>query len=865
MQAALYMSIGNVVPSARWCRGIGLVALLAMGLLIASASAQARVVRVGVYENAPKLHLSKNGTPDGILGRLLVAIAEAEHWTLKAVPCSWQECLAALQAGRIDLLPDVAGTEERRLLFDFHTVPALHGWSQIYAQPDDAIESLLALHGMRIATMDQSIQASYLAALASGFGIRPTLVNVDSMEAGFALVSDGEADAVATSYHFGQMHAGKYGLVALPLVFLPSQLFYVTDKGINGDVLAAIDRHLARWQADPDSLYFQTLEQWGQAVAPDYGIPTRWWLMLGGLLVLLVAALAIATWLKTQVARQTRHLSASEDRLNAILDSVDAAIYIKDRQLRYQYGNRKVCQHYGLDLFDLVGQTDELFHKGADLATLRENDLRVIKDGERVAAEEQQHGAGGKIATYFSIKIPLRDRHGRVEALCGISTDITDHKAAQEAAHRLANYDSLTGLPNRRQLLERIAPTLQAIQEGNGVGALVLVDLDNFKRINDVRGHVIGDQLLCAASARLKDHSPDDSIVARIGGDEFVVLLPQLSRHADGAARRAIHIADQLRAVLEQPVMIAGQPCVCGGSIGVTLLRPEGKSTEDVLREANTALHRSKEAGRNRVAFFETGMQTELEERLSLEQDLAAAIGTEQLEMHLQPQHDVAGAVVGVELLIRWNHPSRGPVPPARFIPIAEETGIILRIGDWTLLQACRTLLELQEKGRLYPVSINVSPRQFRQPDFVHRVREILQETGAPAERLTFEVTEGILIEDIQGATDKMSELATMGIRFSIDDFGTGYSNLTYLKRFPLHELKIDKSFLHDTPIDPDNRAIVKLILAMARQLNLKVVAEGVETQAQANFLIEQGCDSMQGYLFARPVPIAQWLQSQTA
>ncbi len=605
-----------------------------------------------------------------------------------------------------------------------------------------------------------------------------------------------------------------------------------------------------------------------QALASSHSIAdhpgARWWLVCC-LAALLALALATAIWLKIKVARQTRHLVASEARLNTILDSVDAAIYIKDRQLKYQYGNRKVCGLYRLDPPDLIGHTDDDLHDTPQLATIRRNDLRVINQGERIASEEQFRDVDGKVSTYFSIKIPLLDAQGRVEGLCGISTDVTEHKETQEAAHRLAHFDPLTGMPNRRQLLERIEQAMQLIQNGSGVGALLCIDLDNFKRVNDARGHIVGDTLLQIVSTRLKELSPEDSMVARIGGDEFVILLPHLGRNTDCAAREAIQLAEHLRAALEQAVILDDQSFACSGSIGATLLRPDGKTTEDVLREANTAMHRSKGAGRNRVAFFETAMQTELEERLALEHDLAHAIGTDQLDMHLQPQYDASGSVVGAELLIRWNHPERGAISPARFIALAEETGIILRIGDWTLQRACQALRELQAHGHSYPISINVSPRQFRQSDFVSRVREILLETQAPADRLTFEVTEGTLIQDIQDAIDKMTQLTALGIRFSIDDFGTGYSNLTYLKRFPLHELKIDKSFLHDTPADPDNRAIVKLILAMARQLNLKVVAEGVETQDQADFLIAHGCDSLQGYLYARPMPISQWLQSHSA
>lgn len=591
------------------------------------------------------------------------------------------------------------------------------------------------------------------------------------------------------------------------------------------------------------------------------GTPAALWWALAGLAISLSLALGIALFFKTQVARRTRDLVASEERLNTILDGVDAHIYIKDRNLTYQYGNRKIREFFQLDMPNFVGRRDGDFFDPETCEVLRRHDLRVIEDGERVAQEETCPEPGtGRFETCLSIKIPLRGANGEIEALCGISTDITQHKAAQEAAHRLAFYDSLTGLPNRRLLLERMEHAVDAIRHGAGIGAVLFMDLDNFKRINDARGHKVGDALLCSVARRLSGMVRAEDTVAHIGGDEFVILLDHLGRTPEDSARVAMMTADSVRQALEEPFVIDGEAYLSGGSVGVTLLRESDRSSEDMLREADTAMHRSKEAGRNCVAFYEASMQKEVEDRLSLERDLAEAIGTPEIEMHVQPQYDARGQVVGAEMLIRWNHPVRGQVPPSRFIPIAEETGLVLRIGDWTLQQACATLLRMQKAGASYPLSVNVSPRQFRQPDFVELVKDILKESGAPGERLIFEITEGILIEDVQGAIDRMSELVQLGIRFSIDDFGTGYSSLAYLKRLPLYELKIDRTFIQDTPDDPDNTAIVHLVLSMARQLNLRVVAEGVETQAQADFLTLNGCDCLQGFLFARPMAIDEWL-----
>ena len=472
----------------------------------------------------------------------------------------------------------------------------------------------------------------------------------------------------------------------------------------------------------------------------------------------------------------------------------------------------------------------------------------------------------------FRVVVPargLRWAHGRAqpERLAdgsviwhGFITDITQRKQDEAQTRRLAFFDALTGLPNRRLLTERIAQALASTRRHGDCGALLFVDLDNFKQLNDALGHSVGDRLLCEAAARLSRELREDDVVARLGGDEFVVLATPLGADLAAAARQAGALADKLRELLARPFEIGGIRYACAGSVGITVF-PKGQETvEDLLREADIAMYRAKAAGRNRVAFFEAAMQSEVEERLALEQDLRRALASGGLEVHVQTQLDARGRELGGELLLRWLDPQRGPVSPARFIPVAEDSGLIIALGDLVLRRGCQALARLQRAGRALQLSINVSPRQFRHEGFVARVRELLRETGVAAQGLVFEVTEGLLIDDWQATRARMQELVALGVRFSIDDFGTGYSSLAYLKKLPLYELKIDRSFVADVPDDPSDVAIVQAILSVARHLGLHVVGEGVETQAQADFLRAHGCHALQGYLFARPQPLFDWL-----
>ncbi|MCA1862029.1 EAL domain-containing protein [Janthinobacterium sp. HSC-3S05] len=424
----------------------------------------------------------------------------------------------------------------------------------------------------------------------------------------------------------------------------------------------------------------------------------------------------------------------------------------------------------------------------------------------------------------------------------------------------MAFYDVLTGLPNRRLLMDRIAHLLAAAPRDQSISALMFIDLDHFKHINDARGHATGDALLRLAGERLAQLMRKADTVARIGGDEFVVLLAHLADDLDSAARAAAQVAEKIRAAIARDFDIEGQSYHCSASIGVTLLPKTGQQAHDLLREADIAMYRAKAEGRNGIAFFEAAMQAGVERRLTLERALARALDASQLCMHVQPQVDRHGRVTGAELLMRWPQADGSHIAPGIFIPIAEESGLIIKLGHWALREACRAATMLAQAGSPVALSVNVSPAQFRQPDFTARVQAALAEHGTPAGALILELTEGLLIDQRDASLARMRELAALGIRFSIDDFGTGYSSLAYLTSMPLYELKIDKRFIDDTPRDARDTAIVQAILAMARHLGLRVVAEGVETQEQADFLLAHDCDGLQGYLYARPMPLADFL-----
>jgi len=505
---------------------------------------------------------------------------------------------------------------------------------------------------------------------------------------------------------------------------------------------------------------------------------------------------------------------------------------------------------------EVIGRSIRMLH-GAETDPAEVQRIAAAMDrNEPISGELVNYTKGGEPYWVELEVLPFASEGEAITHWVIIGRDITERKNSAEAIHQLAFYDVLTGLPNRRLLMERLDAMVASSHAGRGLGALVYIDLDNFKKINDACGHAAGDTLLTQTAARLSGVAGKRDTVARLGGDEFVVLVEGLGLDPAKATTAALATAERVRVALSQPMEIDGQWYQSSASIGVALALGGRDSAHDLMREADTAMYHAKAGGRNGVVLFESAMLADAERKLTLERDLAGALDNGELAMHLQLQVDHAGVPTGAELLMRWRRADGSQIPPDVFIPIAETSGLIITLGHWVLRQACQAWLKLDAAGHALPLSINVSPLQFRQPDFVRQVRATIAEYAVPPAQLIFEVTEGLLVDELDQTIERMHELARMGIRFSIDDFGTGYSNLAYLKKMPLYELKIDKSFLRNTPHDVNGTALVQSIMAMARHLGLRVVAEGIETTAQAEYLASNGRACMQGYLFCRPMPL---------
>jgi diguanylate cyclase (GGDEF)-like protein/PAS domain S-box-containing protein len=543
------------------------------------------------------------------------------------------------------------------------------------------------------------------------------------------------------------------------------------------------------------------------------------------------------------------------------LDKAKDAITVAGMDTRFTYWNKGAERLFGWTKEEALGKTRaELIID--EPARFNEAMYRVLHEGDWTGEirKRRKDGSTIMVETHWTL---VRDENGRPQSVLAIDSDITRRKEAEREIEQLAFFDTLTLLPNRRLLLDRLQHALATCARSGHSGALLFIDLDNFKSLNDTLGHDKGDMLLKEVAQRLQACAVKSETVARLGGDEFVVMLEDLGAKPEEAAAQAEVVAEKILAMFHEPFHLAGHEYHTTPSIGVTLFDCRVDNVEDLLKRGDLAMYQAKAMGRNTIRFFDPDMQTVINARVALETDLRQGLQLHEFSLSYQRQADINGRTIGAEALVRWKHPRRGMVSPALFIPLAEETGLIVRLGQWVLETACKQLAVWAANSQTSHmiIAVNVSARQFRSPDFVDQVTAILERTGARPQNLKLELTESMLVENVENTIAKMTVLQEKGVTFALDDFGTGYSSLSYLRRLPLDQLKIDQSFVRDVLTNANDAAIARTIVALGKTLGLQVIAEGVETNDQRDFLAEHGCHAYQGYLISRPMPAEEFAE----
>ena len=556
-----------------------------------------------------------------------------------------------------------------------------------------------------------------------------------------------------------------------------------------------------------------------------------------------------------------RKQAEADFRIAATAFESQEAMVITDAKAVILRVNKTFTESTGYSAEEAVGQNISILKSGRHDQDFYADMWRSLKNTGTWQGEIWDKRKNDQIYPKWLTITAVKDEAGEVTHYVGTHIDISDRKAAEDEIKNLAFYDPLTQLPNRRLLLDRLQQALATHARKQVFGALFFLDLDHFKNLNDTLGHEKGDQLLQQVAGRLSSCVREGDTVARLGGDEFVVMLKELGARGADAAVQAEMVGEKILRTLNETYRFDGYEHHSTSSIGATLFSDQSLGIDELLKQADIAMYQAKAAGRNNLRFFDPAMQASIIARTAMEQALHEALTAKQFRIFYQPQVDAEGRIHGAEALLRWEHPKQGMVPPANFIPLAEETGLILPLGHCVLENTCEQLVKWSSLPGMahLTVAVNVSIRQFRQEDFADQVLAILAKTGANPARLKLELTESILALDLQDIKSKMTRLKAQGVTFSLDDFGTGYSSLAYLKQLPLDQLKIDQSFVRDILVDPNDEAIAKMIIALAASMGLQVIAEGVETALQKDKLLNLGCPNYQGYLFSRPVAIDEF------
>jgi diguanylate cyclase (GGDEF)-like protein/PAS domain S-box-containing protein len=563
----------------------------------------------------------------------------------------------------------------------------------------------------------------------------------------------------------------------------------------------------------------------------------------------LVAAVDI-----TERKRAEDEVRSTREFLGAVIENVPVSITVKNvDDLRYVLVNRAAEEYLGLSREDIVGKTaHDIFPRStAEAVVARDRDQLKTEGCGNLEGYEVETPRNG-IRAANSKRLTIQGADGQAKYLLVMTEDVTEKLKAQAQIKHLAHHDPLTNLPNRASFNAHFAEAIDRADATRGSFAALCIDLDRFKEVNDVFGHSIGDGLLCQVAARMREVA-GAAFVARLGGDEFTIIL----QGSDQPEAVAI-FADRLLEAMSHDFEIEGRRLRAGLSIGIAVYPTDGTNATTLLSNADAALYRAKEDGRGTTRFFEAEMDKRLRERHAIQQELQSAIARGELELYYQPQAAIGGGIIGFEALLRWHHPSRGLIPPMTFIPIAEESGLIVQIGEWVLREACR-------EAATWPIplqiAVNLSPVQFRHGDLQTLVHTVLLESGLAADRLELEITEGVLIADFTRAVSVLRRLKALGVRIAMDDFGTGYSSLSYLQSFPFDKIKIDQSFISDLEHNRQSAAIVRAVVSLAHGLGLPVIAEGVESPAQLEFLTRETVDEVQGYLLGRPYPIKHYAE----
>ncbi|MDT8410414.1 MAG: EAL domain-containing protein [Wenzhouxiangellaceae bacterium] len=830
---------------------------------VAAMESGDRPVRVGVYSNPPKIYTDDSGLPAGLFIDLVGIIARREHWTIEFVECDWMDCLERLSTGSIDLMPDVALTESRVARFAFHEVPVVQSWSQIYTLPhQQRFASFEDLRGSTIAVLEGAVQVEFLTRLSDERGLGLKLVPAQTASVAFEMAGRGETDLAIGNHFFGNRNAELHGLIETPITFNQNGLYFAAAESAH-DLLPIIDRYLREWKRDPESPYYRAVAEAYAApigqTRPDWLFPT---LLVAGVVILLLGATALL--FRWRIRAATAALSRTHLRLERLLDSSPVVLYaLRFPQMQVEWVSSNFERLTGYPQAE--AQRDDWWgnHVHAEDRPALDAETSKIQPHQTLVQEYRVFDRDGNIRHIRDEKrLVPDDRNPGSGTLIGSWNDVTAARQSARQINFLSHYDRLTGLPNRSRLDWQLERALDLAAREHRNVYVVLIDLDRFKSINETLGVATGDRLLKLFARRLQAQVGRRDFVARFGNDEFCLVTESRDKV------EIIDWLDHLVLDLNAPVPVHNRGLSITASLGVAAFPRDGTRPDQLLKRASQALDGARSEGGNRWKMFQPDLDKMRPKTLFLESDLRQAVQDQSWTLFYQPQINMAnGQIAGVEALIRWNHPERGLLNPAEFVPLAEQTGLIEFIDCWAIHEACRQLAAWQAAGAGIPgVSVNLSGRQLYNENLPRHTQSCLAEFKLDPSCLTLELTETMLMEYPEKAREILNGIVATGTRMAMDDFGTGYSNLAYITQLPIGQIKLDQSMVADIESSKQARTLVRGMIGLFRELDLELIAEGIETRAQFEILKRAGCEIGQGFFFGRPVPaerIGEWEKAE--
>jgi diguanylate cyclase (GGDEF)-like protein/PAS domain S-box-containing protein len=818
--------------------------------------------RIGIFASPPLSSINELNEPEGLVVDLMNEISVIENFKIDWVHDDWSQLILQLKNHEIDMITSVGFTQKRSEFMNYSQSSFITVWGQVFLPNDSKIESIFDLNGKYIGILKDGVNGERFVSQCTQFEINCNIVNFDSYEELFIKVANGEIDAGVSNNLVGGIFINQYKLMNSAIVFNPFKVYVAAPKNTSSYLLNTFDKYIVKWKNNPKSFYYKTRIKWLNPKI-DNRLPVKIMYMIAGLLLFSLVALFLAFLFKRQVNRRVLELSKREQQLNQIINLVPHLIYVADAEGNIMLANETASKYFGMAVKDFeksnIVQLSQKFKRFEKL--LKKNNFSINQQGP-INKEINANDFDGKQHTLYLSKVPFIGSSEFRDSTVTVAVDITDVKKFQEKIKFMDQHDSLTRLPNRILLKDRIDQSLALAYRHSHIGSILFIGLDDFKYINDSQGHKIGDFMIKQVANRLKKLVRAGDTIARYGGDEFVVELPDIHQQESQVIIETNRIAKNILKLLSEPYQIEDKEFNLTASIGVVIYPRDGDSQETLLRRADTAINAAKSQGKNRIKFFESKLEDFVINKHNLENDLIKAINEQQFFLVYQPIiHGSDNRIAGSEALIRWDHPEKGVIFPVDFIGIAEQKNLMVSIGDWVLSQACGQIREWIDLGmKDFFIAVNVSVIQMKDRNFYTKLLNLIKKYQVPSGYLEIEVTESVLMEESDSPVSLFKKLKLLGLRISIDDFGTGYSSFNYLMNFPIDKIKIDKSFVKNLPNDISSKTIVTTILRMSKELGVDVVAEGVETKQQLNFLRDNSCKYFQGYYFYKPIEVCDYL-----